>query len=176
MTPPRHQPARSLRATLLVAGEGHGEIALLTNVRSIYTRDNKGPRVQVVNARGGSAVGTINTAIARSRGFDVAAALFDTDTEDWNDKTRRHARQNRIVLLPTQPCLESFLLEIAGVRAVGTTHEMKSQFSERFGGGAHEDQVIARNFTRAVLERGRERCELLENLLGLFEGGSPENA
>lgn len=170
MTPPRRRQARTLRATLLVAGEGHGECALLSNVKSLYTRDNQGPRVQVVNARGGSATGAINTAIVRSRGFDVAAALFDTDTEDWNEKIRQQARRNHIVLLPTQPCLESFLLEIAGIRAVGNTQEMKNQFSDRFGGGAHEDQLIARHFTKPVLERARVNCELLENLLGLFEG------
>jgi hypothetical protein len=149
---------RVLRPTLLVVGEGYAEYEFLCHIRSLYCSDMNGCAMSVRNAKGKGAAHVVDHAIkaGRAAAYDQVAALLDTDT-DWNDKTARSARQNGVIALLSEPCLESVLLNIHGVKSVGLTADRKNAFRKKFGGEAHDDGLVEKHFSKDILDQSRER-------------------
>ena len=157
---------RIIRQTVLVVGEGYAEYHLLRHLRAEYTSGNRGHGLVPRNARGKSAEHVINYTIRICQGADysAAASLFDTDT-GLTPAGRQRAKQNGIVLLRSEPCLEAWLLEVAGRGREATTQEHKRRFREYFNGDADEEGLIASHFSRVLFDAARPRIDVLNQLL-----------
>ena len=161
--------ARVIRPVALVVGEGYAEIQLLRQIRALYTSDRHGHRLALGNARGKSATHIIDYTIRVSAQGDyhAVASLLDTDT-GLTVATRKRASECGVALLLSEPCLEAWLLATVGRSDEGPTTELKRRFREHFGGNADEDGLIQRHFPREVFDAGRNRIEVLDQLLRLL--------
>lgn len=157
-----------MRPTLLVVGEGYAEEALLRHMRGHYTAKGQGCEVTIKNARGRGAQHVVVYAARLVDGadYDRVIALLDTDT-CWTDKARQLARSKKIVVLPCDPCLEAWLLALAGhrVREGLDSKALKSQFEAIFGGEAHDSKVYERHFSKDILDAAMERDKMLAALI-----------
>lgn len=100
-------------------------------------------------------------------GVDVLAILIDTD-QDWDDALRARARQKRIQVVESSPCLEAWLLQVAGHRPPDSSAACKRAFEQILGGNAHDEQVYARHFDRSVIDAARSTVPPLDQLLTLM--------
>lgn len=158
---------RDVRPTVLIVGEGYAEDSLLRHVRASYTGDYQGCRLTIGNARGKGAANVVEYAYRMSRQakYDRIAALLDTDT-DWTSTVERRSKSVGLAVLPSVPCVEAWLLEIVGdIRPGAASAEYKQRFVQRFGGEAHVEGLISRNFPKALLDRARPRIQILNELL-----------
>lgn len=161
----RVHPARQVRRTALLVGEGLAEEVFLKHLKSIYVeRGVKTVTVKNAKGKGGKQVLDYTIAQRKVADYDQEAALLDTDT-DWDDVQRAHARRHRVIVFEADPCLEAMLLRIAGHQPPGTTAECKQAFQRRFGAAAHEERVHEQHFGRQVLEAARARVPVLDQLL-----------
>ena len=162
---------RQIRRTVLIVGEGLAEVEFLTHLRALYTAGQQGCRLTVKNARGRGAGHVVKHAIGQraQASYDRAAAMLDTDT-DWTVATQSLARRNNIKVLACDPCLEAWLLRLAGqrLREGIDAGDAKARFAALFGGGAHDNGVIARHFTREVLDAAAINDPLLSELFDLI--------
>ena len=162
---------RQIRRTVLIVGEGLAEVEFLTHLRALYTAGQQGCRITLKNARGRGAGHVVKHAIAQraQATYDRAAAMLDTDT-DWTLATQTLARRNSITVLACDPCLEAWLLRLAGqhLRAGIVSADAKARFATVFGGAAHDNGVIARHFTRKVLDTAATHDPLLSELFELI--------
>jgi hypothetical protein len=165
----RNVRQRAVRPSVMIVGEGAAEIALIRNVRDLFCGDRQGCAVSHSNAHGKGAGNVINSAIRikQRAAYTQVAAMFDTDT-GWNDSVQAKARRHGILCLPSAPCLEASLLDVLGLLKEGNQKEQKARFLSSLHGPAHEDGLLARHFTRDVLEEARERVEFLQDLLTLI--------
>ena len=162
----RRELARRLaRATALVVGEGHAEVAFIKHLRGLYTGGHAGFAVTVHNARGFGAGHVIEQTIRQSRllAYDHRVALFDTDA-GWTEAVQVRARRNRIVVVPSTPCLEAWLLDVVERAGERDTLGHKAEFERRFGCVANDPRALA-NFPREVLDESRLRVATLDLLL-----------
>lgn len=162
-------PRRQARTTILVVGEGYAEVGLVKHLRGIYTRAHEGCAVKVYNARGFGAAHVVEQAIRQSRGlaYDRKVALLDTDT-GWTEQVQAHARRHKIVVVPSAPCLEAWLLDVVGWAGERDTAGHKAEFERRFGCTASDTRALT-HFSREVLDDARERVLPLRELLTLME-------
>lgn len=163
---------RRIAKTLLMVGEGDSECVLLSHLKSIYVVRGSGWVVSIKNARGKGAAHVVAFTIrqAQNAAFDVKAALIDTDT-DWSEKVRAVARRARVELIASSPCVEAWLLAAHEEPIEGkSSARLKSDFAERFGGGASDLQVYRKHFSEQFLEQSRTRNEQLEKILCLLIG------
>jgi len=158
--------ARNIRSTILVVGEGAGECRLLEHVRAEYLRNHAGFHATIKDARGRGAGHVVDFAIRhiKQADYDHAAVLLDTDA-DFNVKVLARAKQAGIVVIASDPCLEAWLLDIAGQRAQRSTADHKRAFRDRFGRVAQDQRVYPEHFPRAVLDGARLRVITLHDLL-----------
>lgn len=161
----RVHPARQLRRTALLVGEGLAEEVFLRHLKAIYVeRGVKTVTVKNAKGKGGKQVLDYTIAQRKVADYDQEAALLDTDT-NWADVQRVHARRNRVIIFEAAPCLEALLLRVAGQQPPGRTAECKQIFEQRFGSAAHEERVYERHFPREVLEAARARVPVLQQLI-----------
>ena len=160
---------RIVRPTLLIVGEGRAEYEFLRIIRAVYTSDSKGCVLTIRDAQGKGALNVVNTAIRfqKYHGYDRAGALFDTDT-DWNQATQKLADDSRIETFASSPCLEATMLAIVNEAANGNQQEQKNRFRRRFGGDAHENGLLAKHFSRDVIENARTRVLIIDRLIELI--------
>jgi hypothetical protein len=160
---------RRVRRTVLIYGEGYGEQAFLKHIRRLYTSDGNGHSLTVGNARGKGARNVIDSAIKdpRRQSHDLTAALFDTDT-DWDASVATRAESRGIELLPSEPCLEGWLLRVHGVARDCSSQEHKEEFRRRFEGDVHDDAVLERHFPKERLDAARKAVPVLDALLRLL--------
>lgn len=165
---------RTAGITLLLVGEGDAEVAFLDHLKSIYVQRGSGIAVSIKNAHGKGAENVIDVARRQrqNKGFDAAAALFDTDV-GWNDATRKVAKKHDIVPLLCTPCLEQLLLGMADIPTEGfTTDQLKVRFRHRFGCDASA-LVMADHFHRELIEEKVIAFPTLANLVHLIKTGKP---
>jgi len=165
----KQRSLRTVRRTVLIVGEGYAEEAFLRHIRALYTSKQQGFRMEIGNARGKAAGHVVDHALklrARAQ-YDMVAALLDTDA-DWTAVVRERAIAGEIMVLPSSPCLEALLLAVIGHGREGNTRSQKTRFLQHFGGEAHEENVIARQLTRPVLDKARHHVEALDQLLKLI--------
>jgi len=60
--------------------------------------------------------------------YDNVAALFDTDT-DWTTAVEQQAKNNKILLLKSDPCFEAMLLRTLDITPELDTKKLKKQFA-----------------------------------------------
>jgi hypothetical protein len=160
---------RVLRETLLITGEGAAEVRFIEHLRSTYTGGRLGRSVTIKDAGGKGASNVVNCAIRNQRNLphDIACALLDTD-QDWSPSVAARAKRAGVRVIAATPCLEALLLEIAGWIRDATSVEHKAAFEKRYGGPAHQQDLIARNFPRDLLDAARARVGPLDELLVLI--------
>lgn len=165
---------RAAGITLLLVGEGDAEVAFLGHLKSIYVQRGSGIAVSIKNAHGKGAENVIDVARRQrqNKGFDAAAALFDTDV-GWNDVTRKEAKKHNIVPLLSTPCLEMLLLGMAGLPTEGlNTDQLKARFKQRFGCDASA-VAMADHFDQELIEKKAADFPTLANLIHLLQTGKP---
>lgn len=162
-------PARQARRTVRIVCEGEAEVCLVRHVRQLYTAGGQGHAVTHRNARGKGGRCVLDLALSPQvrLGVDVIAILVDTD-QDWDDTQRRRAQGRRVEVLESEPCLEAWLLQVAGHPAPEDSDRCKRAFRAAFGADAHDPDVYARHFDRAVLDGARGRVAVLDQLLRLL--------
>lgn len=167
----RKQPTRELRPTALIVGEGYAEHAFLCHLRALYTANNQGVRLSIGNARGKGAKHVVEYTIkqAAQADYDCVASLLDTD-KDWTPAVIAKARQHKIILLPSEPCLEAWLLEILGKQKAGDSKFQKDRFREICKCSADTAGVFEKHFPRELLDAARPAVALLDALVNILEG------
>ena len=155
--------------TLLLVGEGETEQAFLQHVKALYVPRGSGLRVTVRCAHGKGAGHVVDKAIGwqRSYSYDHIAALLDTDA-DWTPAVQQRARQKRIQVLKSEPCIEAMLLRALRQSAVGTAKELKARLAPFVGDDALDPQHYAAHFGIAALQAGRRIEPTLDELLRLL--------
>lgn len=171
MTARKKQPTRELRPTALIVGEGYAEHAFLCHLRALYTANKQGVRLSIGNARGKGAKHVVEYTIkqAAQADYDCVASLLDTD-KDWTPAVIANARRHKIILLPSEPCLEAWLLEIRGRQKAGDSKFQKDRFQATFQCPADTAGVFETHFPRDLLDAARPRVSLLDALLNILEG------
>ena len=161
---------RRVRRTLCIVCEGYAEVELVRHIRQLYLARSGEIALQTRNARGGGGRAALDLALSpRVRGaYDSIAIFVDTD-KDWDDVQRQRARTRHINVLESSPCLESWLLAVAGHRTGGGAAQLKREFATRFGAEAHNTIVYGRHFPRTVLDAARPRVSTLDQLLRLID-------
>ena len=157
---------RSIRPAVLIVGEGYAESYLLHHIKSLYTSGHQGHEMTIGNARGKGAGHVVNYTIRQASrgGFTAVAALLDTDT-DWTPAVQRLAASKRVTLLPSEPCLEAWLLDIVGRAKEGTSADQKRFFRNHFAEDASRQGIIERRISRADFDAARGRIDVLDRLL-----------
>lgn len=100
-------------------------------------------------------------------GVDEMAILIDTD-QDWDDDLRTKARQKRVHVVESTPCLEAWLLQVAGHRPPDNSAACKRAFERQFGGEAHHEHIYRRYFSRSEFDAARSVVPVLDQLLRLM--------
>lgn len=169
----KNRPARHVKRTLLIVCEGDAEEALLRHLRQSYLRDQPGTGIALTikNHHGKGGDGVLQTTIRMAQRdrhvWDHIAVMIDTD-KDWGDAQRKQARAKGIQAIESSPCLEAWLLEVAGKRRPTVTAECKRLFLREFGAEAHDDSIHAVHFGRHVLDAMRTQVSELDDLLTLL--------
>jgi hypothetical protein len=156
--------------TLLIVGEGYDEEAFLNYLKYLYVPRGCGLSVTVKNARGKGAHHVIDwTArqIANAH-YNAVAALLDTDT-DWNAKTEKLARTNKIQVLKSEPCFEAMMLRLKGQSAIGDAQVLKRQFATYVNNDTTRRENYAQNFGLDCLQAGRNKELTIDKLLKLLK-------
>jgi hypothetical protein len=156
--------------TVLIVGEGQAEEVFVKHVRHIYLGSrSSGLRLTVKNAKGKGGRHVLDYARRQRHiaDFDDVAVLLDTDT-DWTDADRRAARDAKVTVIESSPCLEAVLLRLKGQTAPLNSAACKQQFSNAFGFLAHDPRVYERHFPKNTLDLGRVQVQPLDHLLGFI--------
>lgn len=162
---------RPVRPTLLLVGEGDAEEVFLKHLKQLLTNQGRGCQVSVRNAHGKGAghVVTYAQRQARQAAYDRVAVLLDTDT-DWTPATRKLAKVHRIAVVASEPCFETWLLNLLGkpARPGESSAQAKLRFQATLGAAAHTPGLLARTFPLDVLMSAAERHASLQQLLDLI--------
>ena len=168
MTRRAGNPGRALRPTALLVGEGYAEEHLLKWIRAVFTAGGQGRRITIKNSHGRGPDAIIRLGLDRD-GFDEVAVLLDTDVS-WPPECVAMAKEQGIVLIGCSPCLEAWLLRLAGYKVrdgiPSATH--KAHFLRMFGRTANDQRVYPEFFGRDVLVAARSLDDGLDNLLKVF--------
>ena len=163
---------REVRRTLLVVGEGDCEVAFLRHLREAYCSQHQGVNVTIRNAHGKGPENVVEQTRrkVRSYSYDQVVSLLDTDIP-WSTAVKKVAKQAKIEMVGSTPCLEGLLLSILGERASEQSTECKKTLRLRLGVDMTERDHYARHFPKMLLDQSRLRISELDRLLGFFEGG-----
>ena len=162
--------------TVLLVGEGDCDCAFLHHLKGIYIQRGCGVSVTIRNAHGKGAGNVIDTAIGQSRNadYDLRVAVLDTDT-DWTPRVRKKAKTHKIILVPSTPCLEGFLLTILGQYLPHGCRECKEKIKDSLDGKLTDAGSYSSSFPFEVLEARRNEVPALDLLLKLFAGKQPNS-
>lgn len=156
------------RKTLLIVGEGYDEVAFLNHLKQFPGVCGQGVEITIKNARGKGAAGVIDCAIKlqANAAYDSVAVLLDTDT-DWNAKVEKLAKQKKIQVLPSEPCLEAMLLRVIG-KSPAAAKDLKKQFDPYVQNDGTRREDYQQHFGLAVLQGARHREPTIDGLLALL--------
>jgi hypothetical protein len=105
--------------------------------------------------------------LQRQTEYGAYGILIDTDRH-WDDAGRAQASGCGVAVIENSPCLEATLLRVDGQRTYAQTRDNKDAFEQRFGGPAHRDRLIERNFPREKFDGARSRVAAIDQLLTLI--------
>ena len=172
----RQSPAviRTTLRTLLIVGEGDCELAFLKHLKTLYVPRGSGVRATLKNAHGKGPEHVVDFAVRQCRNadYDLRAALLDTDLP-WPARLIRDAIARRILLIPSNPCLEGLLLHILDRTVPKTSDACKKSLQAVLGGRPTAAPSYVPLFDRVLLEQRRRSIRSLAWLLDLFEGKGP---
>lgn len=159
--------------TLLIVGEGRDEVAFLSFLKSRYVVRGCGLSVTIKNAYGKGALHVLDRAAAHSANadFDRVAARLDLDT--WDAKAGQLGKRKKIVVLGSDPCFESMMLRIIGVKPAVTSYALKKQFLPYVKNDPSRSNNYSEHFTHELLQAVRAREPVIDSLLELFGSRSP---
>lgn len=165
MRQPNNAKNKSVRQTLLIVGEGDAEVIFVRHVKAVCA-ESVGRSVQTINAHGKGGMHVLQKAInhMKNRDYDKVVLLLDTDI-DWSNAERAKAAKKRIGVIESTPCLEAWLLQIAGVQVEGDTRVCKRAFHGQFGCEAHQDGYMEKHFSREILDKARDQVPQLNELM-----------
>ncbi|MBI5890193.1 MAG: hypothetical protein HZB47_05885 [Nitrosomonadales bacterium] len=155
--------------TLLIVGEGYDEVAFLSHLKQLYVPRGCGLSVAIKNARGKGALHVIKWTAGQiaNAEYDAVAAMLDTDA-DWNEKTEKLARTNKIQVLKSEPCFEAMMLRLIGKTPTGDAHALKKQFAPYVNNDATQRDHYAQHFGSGCLQAGRGKELSIDELLKLL--------
>ena len=156
------------RKTLLIVGEGYDEVAFLNHLKQFPGVCGQGVEITIRNARGKGAAGVVDCAIKlqANAAYDRVAVLLDTDT-DWTAKVEKLARQKKIEVFTSEPCLEAMLLRAIGRQPI-VGKDLKRQFDPYVQNDGTRREDYAEHFGLAVLQGARHRETTIDRLLTLL--------
>jgi hypothetical protein len=95
--------------------------------------------------------------------------LLDTDI-DWPKTKVKEAKQKRITLIGSTPCLEGLLLKILGKKVPVLSDECKKSLHPLLCGKETDKRSYEKLFTKEVLDTVRDEIEELDTLIKLISG------
>lgn len=155
--------------TLLIVGEGAVEEAFLTHAKRLYVPRGCGLSVKVTNAHGKGAGHVVEWTIRQMANiqYDSVAVLLDTDT-GWTPAVEKRARQKKMCVLQSTPCIEAVLLRIIGQSDAGDSRTLKKRFAPYVNNAPTEHDQYSKHFGNAVLEARRRTEPAIDALLTLL--------
>lgn len=158
----------SARKTLPIVGEGYDEVAFLNHLKQFPGVCGQGVEITIRNARGKGAAGVVDCAIKlqANAAYDKVAVLLDTDT-DWTAKVEKLARQKKVQVLPSEPCLEAMLLRVLG-KNPNPGKDLKKQFDPYVHNDGTRREDYAEHFGLEALQVARRREPTIDALLSLL--------
>ena len=157
--------------TLLLVGEGAHEVAFLRHVKNIFAPRGCGLGITIKNARGKGALHVINWTVKQiqNAAYDACATLLDTDT-DFTPVVVKIANDHEIQLLKSEPCLETMLLQMLGIKKIAHGRDkLKDQILPFVNGDPTISEHYAQHFTKELLIKARKKHPTIDELLRLFE-------
>jgi hypothetical protein len=162
---------RRTHFTVLIVCEGWAEHEFARVIRDLYLPRNCGTSMQAKNSRRGMPHALAMAIELRALNeYDAYGLIVDTD-QHWDDVSRSRARAVGIVAVENTPCLEATLLQVDARNHYQSTPENKQAFASAYGGPAHHDGIIRRNFPRAKFDSARTRVAAIDHLLNLIRVG-----
>jgi hypothetical protein len=157
---------RLIKWSVLAVGEGDSEKAFLDHLKAKYISRNCGVALAIKQAYGKGARNVVHQAIryAKDVSYDRIIALADTDT-DYDSEVLKTAEENRVLLLPSDPCFEGLLLRLHGDEKERSSAGHKAEFEARFGGRVQDPDVLDEHFNKEFLEEIRDRNALIHQLI-----------
>lgn len=162
-------PIWRARHTLLIVGEGAVEEAFLTHAKWLYVPRGCGLSVKVTNARGKGAGHVIDWTIRQMANtqYDSVAVLLDTDT-GWTAATEKRARQRKITVMESTPCIEALLLRMLGQNGTGDSRILKKRFAPYVNNEPTDPDQYAKHFGDPILQASRKTEPAIDVLLTLL--------
>ncbi len=155
--------------TLLIVGEGAVEEAFLTHAKRLYVPRGCGLSVKVTNAHGKGAGHVVDWTIRQMANsqYDSVAVLLDTDT-GWTPTVEKRARQKKICVLQSTPCIEAVLLRILGQSDAGDSRALKKRFAPYVNNESTNPDQYLKHFGDTVLAARRRTEPAIDALLTLL--------
>ena len=162
---------RAVLRTVLIVGEGACEVAFLNHLKTLFVKRGCGVTVKISNANGKGSAHVVDFALKQSqnRDYDDVAALLDTD-DVWTDALKKHAKKNKIKLVPSEPCVEGLLLEILDEFKMDSSQHLKEKMHPKLSGKKTEATSYATLFTVELLEERKTKVASLNTLIQLMQG------
>ena len=158
------------KRTLLLVGEGFDESAFLNHLKEKLIPRDAGLVVTIKNAKGKGAKHVIEWTIRQAAiaEYDVVGALFDTDT-DWTPAVEKLAKQNKVLLLKSEPCFEAMMLRMLGITPDLDSKNLKTQFARFVNNDATRCENYAEHFSPEILSAKSHKEPTIELLLSLLK-------
>lgn len=161
----RKEPAKSVKTTILIVGEGPTEKAFLQHLKELYINRNDEFVIKVECGTGGAPCSVVQRAIRLrgSRAYDKCYVLFDADRPletDYKLSDRMNKRP-RIEILTSTPCIEGLFLAVLKhpgfSQASASSNNCKREFYEKYisADKKTDKRAYADKFPRALLDRNR---------------------
>lgn len=171
----KKRPAKSIKTTILIVGEGPTEKAFLQHLRGLYINRDDEFVIKVECGTGGAPCSVIQRAIRLrgSRAYDKCYVLFDADRpleKDYKLSDRMNKRP-RIEILKATPCMEGLFLAIlshSGFSQAGASSDScKREFHAKYISAEKkmDKRSYADKFPRTVLDDRRTNVPELDVIL-----------
>jgi hypothetical protein len=171
----RIKPAKNIKITILIVGEGSTEKAFLQYLKELYITRDYEFAIKIECGSGGSPCSVVQKAIRLrgSRAYDKCYVLFDADRPletDYKLSDRMNKRP-RIEVLKATPCIEGLFLAIMRhpgfSQASASSDNCKRDFHASY---ISEDKKMDKRsygakFSRAILDDRREQVPELDIIL-----------
>lgn len=128
-----------------------------------------GLSVKVTNARGKGASHVVEWTIRQMANiqYDSVAVLLDTDT-GWTPTVEKRARQKKITVVESTPCIEALLLRMLGQNSTGDSRILKKRFAPYVNNAATDPTQYARHFGGPIFQASRKTEPAIDTLLTLL--------
>ncbi|MDP3715829.1 MAG: hypothetical protein Q8R21_05400 [Burkholderiales bacterium] len=154
---------------MLIVGEGAVEEAFLTHAKTLYVPRGCGLSVKVSNAHGKGASHVVEWTRRQIDNiqYDSVAVLLDTDT-DWTPTVEKRARQKKITVMESTPCIEALLLRMLGQNSSGDSRILKKRYAPYVNNAPTDPTQYAKHFGDPILQASRKTEPAIDALLTLL--------